>query len=341
MKFGGFWLLQSPGVRPTQEVYGNALEQMVLADELGYDSVWLAEHHFSNYGYCPNPLPLAIKVAQVTKKVRIGTAVLVLPIWHPLRLAEDIALTDLLTEGRLEVGFGRGYQKYEFDRIGLDIQESRERSEETLDIVIKAFTSDSFTHEGHYYQIPETAIYPKPIQKPHPPFWIAATTPESIQSTVRRGLNLFTTGSTRPLSIVENTWGVFQDTLKAEGKDSHAEFAVQQQVFVADTDEEARREMENPLWHFRMVTRLRGATERVEKGVAYVDPVEGEPSLDELFESRTITGSPKTVIEKLQRYVDAVGMTHLNCVMALGAIENEKVKHSLRLFAEHVMPHFK
>ena len=341
MKFGAFFLMQSPGVRPTQEVYGNALEQMVLADELGFDSVWIAEHHFSNYGYCPNPLPMAIKVAQVTKNVRIGTAVIVLPVWHPLRLAEDIAMADVLTEGRLEIGVGRGYQKYEFDRMGLDIQENRQRSEETLEVTLKALTSQSFTYEGQYFQIPETAIYPKSIQQPHPPFWIAATSPESVQSTVHRGLGMFTTGSGRPLSVVQETWGEFQKALKMEGRDSYDEFAVQLQVHIADTDEEARREMESPMWHYRMVTRLRGATERVEKGIAYIDPVDDEPTLDEMFDSRTISGSPKTAIEKLRKYTDSIGMTQLNCVMALGGIDHEKVKHSMRLFAEHVMPHFK
>ena len=138
MKFGVFFLLQSPDMQDSATVYRRALEQMVYADELGFDSVWIAEHHFSNYGYCPNPLALAVKAAQMTRHVRVGTAVLVLPLWHPLRLAEEIAMADVLTEGRLEVGVARGYQSYEFDRLGLNIDESRERSDETLDVMLKA-----------------------------------------------------------------------------------------------------------------------------------------------------------------------------------------------------------
>ena len=116
MKFGVFQLLHSADKGPAKEVYDNALEQARLADELGFEGIWLAEHHFSSYGYSPNPLTFAVKIADQTKHIRIGTAVVVLPLYHPLRLAEEIALTDQLTDGRLEVGLGRGYQRYEFER---------------------------------------------------------------------------------------------------------------------------------------------------------------------------------------------------------------------------------
>ena len=126
MKFGAFLLLHSPDKKSSAEVYANAIAQAELADALGFDAVWLAEHHFSSYGYSPNPLYLAVKIAERTKKVRIGTAVVVLPLHHPLRLAEDIAMVDQLTGGRLEVGFGRGYQDYEFQRLGVPLEEGGE-----------------------------------------------------------------------------------------------------------------------------------------------------------------------------------------------------------------------
>ena len=257
MKFGAFFLLQSAGVRPSPQVYQRALKEMVYADELGFDSIWLAEHHFSNYGYCPNPLPLAVKAAQATKRVRIGTAVLVLPFWHPLRLAEDVAMADVLTEGRLEVGVARGYQKYEFDRLGLDIEENRQRSEETLDVLLKALTTVGFSHEGQIYQIPETTTCPRPLQQPRPPVWLAASTKETIQSAVRRGLPLFTTGSTRPLSVVQGAWDTYQRARTDLGGQEALDFAVQQNGHVAPSDGEARQRMEHSLGHYRQANRLR------------------------------------------------------------------------------------
>lgn len=113
MKFGSFLLMHSPDGAPPATVYSNAIAQAKRADALGFDAVWLAEHHFSTYGYAPNPLMFAVKLAAGTERIRIGTAVVVVPLYHPLRLAEDIALADHLSGGRLEVGFGSGYQDYE------------------------------------------------------------------------------------------------------------------------------------------------------------------------------------------------------------------------------------
>ncbi|HTE84039.1 MAG TPA: LLM class flavin-dependent oxidoreductase, partial [Dehalococcoidia bacterium] len=125
-----------------------------MAEDLGYDSVWLAEHHFSSYGYIPNPLLMAVKLAQVTRRVRLGTAVLVLPFWNPLRVAEDIAMTDQLTEGRLEVGVARGYQPYEFQRFGLKMDDNRERTDEALEVLLRALSEDCFEYHGRYHNIP-------------------------------------------------------------------------------------------------------------------------------------------------------------------------------------------
>ena len=341
MKFGVFFLLRSPGAQPSREVYQGALDEMAYADELGYDSIWIAEHHFSNYGYCPNPLALAIKAAQVTKRVRLGTAVLVLPLWHPIRLAEEIALADILTEGRLEVGVARGYQKYEFDRLGVDIEDNRQLSDETLDVLLKALTTAGFSHDGQYFQIPETTTYPRPWQQPHPPIWLAAATRETFQNAVRRGFNCFTSSSTRPLEVVRGAWQYFQEARQEFGVTGEVEFAVQQHIQVAPTDREARERMEHSLWHYRQSNLLRFGRQRVERGVAQNDRLEQEPSDNDLFETHTLSGSPETVREKLQHYQEAVGLTQINCFFHLGGLDGATVKSSMRLFAERVMPHFR
>jgi Coenzyme F420-dependent N5,N10-methylene tetrahydromethanopterin reductase and related flavin-dependent oxidoreductases len=328
-------------MRPSEEMYERLEEWAILAEDLGYDSVWLAEHHFSSYGYIPNPLLMAVKLAHVTQRIRLGTAVLVLPFWNPLRVAEDIAMTDQLTGGRLEVGVARGYQPYEFQRFDIDMDDNRERTDEALEVLLRALTEDGFEYHGRYFNIPETTIFPKPRQKPRPPVWLAAHTPESFDIAARYGLKAITTNSGRPIEVLEEGWAAFLESRRSHGLEGDAEFAVQQQLCVAPTDDEARAQMEHFRYAFRQVNHLRSGTQHVVRGYSEPLPIEGEPSLDEIFTRRTLSGSPETVRTKLAAYQDVCGITALNCTFQLGAMEPETVTRSMRLFAEGVIPHFR
>jgi alkanesulfonate monooxygenase SsuD/methylene tetrahydromethanopterin reductase-like flavin-dependent oxidoreductase (luciferase family) len=341
MKFGTFLLLHSPDMLPAEEVYANAVAQAELADELGFDAVWLAEHHFSNYGYSPSPLMLTVKLAERTKRVRIGTAVVVLPLHHPLKLAEEIAMADQLTGGRLEVGFGRGYQEYEFRRLGVPLDENRAIFDESVEVMVKALTQDSFSHQGHYYQIPETTIFPRPLQKPHPQFWVAAQSPPSIVATVQRGYKCITGGSSAPSGAVQANWDVFRQAVEESSRGWPQEFAVQKQVYVSDTEEDARAQVRNAMWHLRMVTALRANTQRVERGLAIEEPLADEPDADMIYDEWLLFGTPDVCAEKIQRLLDTTGITYLNCVFAIGRMEPAKIRRSMELFATEVMPRFK
>ncbi len=341
MNFGAFFLLGSPLMLPSEVMYQRVTEWSQMAEDLGFDSVWFAEHHFSSYGYIPNPLMMAVKIAQHTRRVRLGTAVLVLPFWNPLRVAEDIAMADQLTEGRLDVGVARGYQPYEFARFGLDMDDNRDRTDEALEVVLKALTEDGFEYHGRYHDIPETTIFPKPCQKPTPPIWLAAHTPESFEIAARLGLKSITTNSGRPIGQLEEGWAAFLAARQAHGLEGPADFAVQQQLCVAPTDAEARAQMEHFLYAQRQVGHLRAGTQHVVKGYSEPLPLEGEPSLDELFQHRTLSGSPGRVRSLIEEYQQVCGITALNCTFQLGAMEPEAVTSSMRLFAEQVMPHFK
>jgi alkanesulfonate monooxygenase SsuD/methylene tetrahydromethanopterin reductase-like flavin-dependent oxidoreductase (luciferase family) len=147
MKFGLFFEWPNPELRDWQRLFEEGIEQIQLAEELGFDFILIAEHHFSNYGMSPAPLMQALAIADRTKHIRIGTAVLVLPMWQPLRLAEEVAVLDNLTDGRFFCGVGRGYQPHEFARMGVTSEESRVRFSESLDVILRAWTSDtSFTY---------------------------------------------------------------------------------------------------------------------------------------------------------------------------------------------------
>src|SRR6516162_1972357 len=159
MEFGIFNLMGSRDpAKPTAEVFTEVAEQTRLADELGYEIAWFAEHHFSNYCLCASPLMLVAHCAPITKKIRLGTAVVVLPLYNPARLAAEIATADALSNGRLMLGVGAGYQPYEFERFGVDIKANLEMTEEFCDILDRAFSQDFFSYNGKHYQIPETHI---------------------------------------------------------------------------------------------------------------------------------------------------------------------------------------
>src|SRR3989454_11120088 len=198
MDFGTFLLMQSPSARTSQEIYSRGVEVAQAAEALGFRNVWLAEHHFSTYGYLSRPAQLATYIAAKTTRLRVGTAVIVVPLHHPLVIAEEIATLDLLSSGRLDVGLGRGYQPYEFERFGLELEGGRARWEESIDIILKAFSGQPFSYDGKLFKIPETTVFPQPLQQPRPPIWITAQSPESVEAAVRRGFNVLTGGFCLP-----------------------------------------------------------------------------------------------------------------------------------------------
>ncbi len=340
MNFGAFFLSGSPAREDPSAVFARLEEYIVLAEELGYDSVWFAEHHFLNYGYIPNPLLLATRAAAITERVRIGTAVLVLPFWHPLRVAEDIALTDHLTGGRLEVGVARGYQPFEFRRFGLTFDQARARTDESLEILLRALTGEAFEWSSEQFEIPETTVLPAPLQQPRPPIWLAAHTPESFDLAARLGLNAFTTNSGRPLATLEEAWNAYQDAL-TKYPDAPRVLGVQAQICVAPTDEEAAAQAEHFLYQTRQATALRSGTEQVVSGVSAPLPFEGEASLEEVFEERTLSGNPDIVARKLEAYASVADIDQLNCVFQVGSMDPELVRQSMTMFASEVAPHFR
>jgi len=342
MKFGIFLLMQSPDMLPSSEVYANALEQARLADELGFDYVVLAEHHFSSYGYDPNPLLLVPTMAAQTDRVRFSTAVVVLPLRNPLQVAEDIAMLDVLTKGRIEIGFGTGYQQYEFERFRVPLDENRAIFEEALEVVSQALAQPGFSHQGHYYQIPETTILPRPVQHPHPPFWRATSSVETMAQALRHGMKIISGGTTSTMARVVGSWHAFQDAVATAGVSWPQEFIVQRGVYVCDSDEEARAQVHHGVWHTRTAEALRQNVLPVDRGRALTPPVDAknEVDLDFLYDE-WLFGTPDSVSSKIERLTRETGMTYLNCAFAVGQIPHAKIMTSMRLFAREIMPRFR
>jgi alkanesulfonate monooxygenase SsuD/methylene tetrahydromethanopterin reductase-like flavin-dependent oxidoreductase (luciferase family) len=341
INFGTFLLMQSPSQRSSQEIYSRALDIAQAAEALGFGNVWLAEHHFSTYGYLSRPTQLATYIAAKTTRLRVGTAVIVVPLHHPLIVAEEIATLDLLAGGRVDIGLGRGYQHYEFERLGLELDTSRQRWEESVDVILKAFKGEPFTYDGKLYKIPETSIFPQPVQKPHPPFWVTAQSPESIEATVRRGFNVLTGGFGVPIERMAEFRKLF-DRLVAEVKPPHPlKVGVQRAVYVTDSVADARAAAEEARWNMRVTLSLRNHQERVEGGRAIAVPMPNEPAVDDLLDRFLVIGTPDTCIRQLERIQELVGITHFNCSFWFGDVEHPRVLKSMELFAKDVMPAFR
>lgn len=336
MKFGMFYEWPNPTLGNWKRLFEEGVEQIQYAEEMGYDFVLVAEHHFSNYGMSPSPLLQALYIAQRTKRLRIATAVLVLPVWQPLRLAEEVAVLDNLSDGRFICGIGRGYQPHEFGRFGITSAESRGRFDETLDVLIRAWTSEqSFTYDGEHVKIPTpVVVWPKPLQKPYPPLWVAGTSADTIRLAAERDILPITTGFVGQ-SGVRNTAAAWVHARLQAGKPiDHLELGVQTTAHVAETDADARANMRYARWQNRANRALQ--RQAVSNGAVDAVPYEGELD-DDAFFNGLYFGSPATVIEKYRRLSDAGG-TIVSTWMMVGGMEHDKLMRSIRLMGEEVIP---
>ena len=343
MKFGIFLLMQSPDMLPSSEIYANALEQAQVADQLGFDYVVAAEHHFSSYGFLPNPLMLISALAPQTKQIRFSTAVVVLPLRNPMQTAEEIAMLDHLTQGRLEVGFGTGYQQYEFQRFQVPLEENRAMFEESLDIIANSLSQAPFSHNGHYYQIPETTILPRPLQQPHPPFWRATSSVETMASAIGKDMKVITGGTAGSTQRVIDTWHMFQEAVAVSGKSWPQEFIVQRGIYVSDSEDDAKAQLPHAVWHTKTARGLRTNTLQVDAGRARADLTPGVDIEDdpEALYRDWLFGTPEVVAEKIHHLTQSTGMTYLNGTFSLGQIPHQKVLKSMELFSTKVMPQFR
>jgi alkanesulfonate monooxygenase SsuD/methylene tetrahydromethanopterin reductase-like flavin-dependent oxidoreductase (luciferase family) len=340
MDIGTFLLMQSPSARSSQEIYARGIELAQAAETLGFRNVWLGEHHFSTYGYLSRPVQLASYIAAKTTRLRVGTAVIVVPLHHPLLIAEEIAMLDLLSGGRCDIGLGRGYQRYEFERFGLQLDSDGTRWNDSIDILLKSFEGKPFSYEGKLFKIPETVVFPRTMQKPHPPIWITAQSPYSLEAAVRRGFNVLTGGFGVPLERLAEFGKLFERVV-AEAKPAKRPLVgVQRAIYVTKDAADAREAAEQARWNMRVTLSLRNNYERVENGNAIPVPAQTEPTMDELLDRHLIIGTPETCIRQIKRLKEAVGITHFNGSFWLGDMEQARVLRSMELFSQEVMPAF-
>ena len=337
MEIGLFTEFQcAPGMSEAQ-AFDESLAEMTAAEEMGFDAVWLAEIHFQkDRSVLSSPLIIATAIAAMTRRVKIGIAVQVLPLAQPLHLAEDVATLDHLSKGRLDFGVGRSGLPEHYQRFNIPYSESRERFQETLDILLKAWTEERFSYEGKYYQFHDVCVLPKPYQKPYPPLRVAATTQETYPLGGRMGLPIFIAVRTTSISDLKSFIGGYHEGWREAGHPGRGEVALIVPVYVAETERRAREEAETSTMHFfRTIAEAlgKGGTRREEAAKL------GLMSYEEILEELVVYGTPESVTERLLELRESLGYSTLSVWMNVGGrIPHERVLGSMRLFAERVIP---
>ena len=253
MRFGFFDQLPCPNGFSERQRYRDFIAQIELGDALGFDTAWLGEIHFSRaFSILADPLMVLAAAAQRTTRIRLGTAVTLLPLHNPIRIVEEAATADILSDGRLEFGVGRGVA-YQYPGYGIPLEESRERFEEALDFIVQAWTNEPFSFKGKYFRAQDLSIVPKPLQSPHPPVRVAANSPDTFPFSGRRKLPIFASPLINPPDKLKAGLAIYRDTLAGTPGDTALAFP----VHVTASRAQARQDCEAGLMRFTRGRRAR------------------------------------------------------------------------------------
>lgn len=331
MKVGVLQFFSWPERRvPLHTVYERALQRIVTMDDAGYDAVWLAEHHFTTYSVCPSVHLMALEAAHRTQRLRIGTAVSLAALYHPLRLAEEVALLDVLTGGRVNWGAGRGFERAEFEAFGVPIEETAARFREAVEVVLAAWRSERLTFHGKYWHFDDVEVLPKPTQRPGPPTWVAATSLDAVSWAASMGYAILMDPHA-PFAEIATKYERYCEELSDHGFGPPADTPMARLLAVAATDDEAREiARAGAAWTI-------GAYANADRGGVGVPAGQGgfegdvESRIESYVEERIVWGSPARVRDKLARLAEEM---HLGYLMIAPLSHDSFVR-----FTTDVLPH--
>jgi alkanesulfonate monooxygenase SsuD/methylene tetrahydromethanopterin reductase-like flavin-dependent oxidoreductase (luciferase family) len=329
---------------PMDEVMRHTLEMVQIADRGGFAIVWAAEHHGLEMNVAPNPFQILIWWANNTSEIRLGTAVAVAAYWHPIRLAGEAAFFDLLSGGRLEFGIGSGAYQREFDRMqpGLKQPDAYKYMQEMLP-ALKALWAGDYEHNGEYWSFPTATSVPKPVQKPHPPLWIAARSPVTFDYAIANSCNIISWPLTRPFDEAELYKRQLDEAIaKAPGCKQQL-FAMMRHTAIYENKsghDSAIRALQTSMGCFENLFRNFGdVVNGFPKQIPLDELVEREQYDPKMLEENLMFGSPDSAIEKLKRY-EALGVDHFAYLASMNWSHKEQ-KRSLELFCQEVIPEFR
>jgi alkanesulfonate monooxygenase SsuD/methylene tetrahydromethanopterin reductase-like flavin-dependent oxidoreductase (luciferase family) len=343
MRFGTFSYNQARPWVAEKQAFEELLEQILLTDKLGFDEAWFAEHHHSDYGMLSSPNLIIANLAPRTKRLRMGNLVGVLPLYDPMRLAEECGILDILTGGRLNVGLGRGVPKDDM-KHRLDRDTAQARFEEGIEILLRAWSGETFSYSGKAWGYAEISCRPLPLQKPHPPIYYGATSPDSPAMVARRGWNLAL--SRQPLANCARAIKAYrEERAKHPELPGSGNTIMVRDIYVADTDEQAWREAGPEItrfWQLATDNFWRGdrvILENLPKFTERYPYFPGGLTFDKMNEWGTSAiGSPETVIKKTREMIEFARPDTLVGMFSFGGLKHEQVMRSIELFATKVMP---
>lgn len=355
MKFWTSYPFFMPDInRPYGELLAELKDIAQAADELGFEGISFPEHHFFNYIANPSALQCSTLVAQHTKRLKVHTGVLVLPYYHPLALAEEVAMVDHITGGRLEVGVARGANKYEFDRLGLDFSKNREMYEESLAVMKAAWTGTDIAADGEFWSFDEVTIIPKPLQKPYPKLWVSSQSERGMRAAAKAGHNVVTSpnfGTFAPHGDLERMLDWYNES-STESLAGRGEVMVLRRIFVDEDESKALKHVDDFYrhWSYYMsqykpadgVDRLgdRVDNEDIEVKGGSIKPVEFDIPLDNIYEDYDdpIITTPEKAIQRF-KYYESLGVDAVMTMSATGG-KVDDVIGTMETMAKHVFPEF-
>ncbi|ARU56087.1 luciferase-like monooxygenase [Oleiphilus messinensis] len=351
MKFGvHFQLGQIPGQSLTK-LYENAIEQAVLAEKLGFESIWPVEQHFTpSISTIACPMMLLSAIAARTNQIRLGTGVTLLPLHHPLRVAEEIATLQLISKGRVEFGFGRGGLPDHFIHFGVNQSENRQRMIESLEIIQLALSSETFSYRGDYYTLENVSLSPGLGTYPIPPFRAAANSPDTVKQMAEMGYPIFCASHINPFPTISSLYETYQaHALKAGNSLEHLDFNLISPIYTAQSTDEIRSALNASLDNMKAV-----AIEKVAPVWPGVKPggknASHKPSIQEYIEAMSferlnvdcaLFETPARCIERLKTIQSELQLSRFICWFNPGGlVEHEAILDAMHLFAEEVIPAF-
>jgi alkanesulfonate monooxygenase SsuD/methylene tetrahydromethanopterin reductase-like flavin-dependent oxidoreductase (luciferase family) len=343
MRFGFFDQLPCADWQLESQRYQDILAQIELGDEVGFDTVWLGELHFGrNSSILASPLMLLAVAAQRTKRIRLGTAVTLLPLHSPVKIAEEAATADILSGGRLEFGVGRGTAPIHYLGYNVPQEESRERFAEALEVILQAWTSERLSYQGKYFHAEDLPVVPKPVQKPHPPIRLAANSPDTFTIAGELGVPIFASPLINPPDKLREYLAVHRSTLKTGIKQ---DVALMFPIHVSTSRAQAREECEASLMHFFRSAgeRLRPLGETAIKSFEAFQQVLARlerVTYEGIDRSMGVFGDPDYCVERVQALQREFQMDEfIGYFNQGGLVDHAIVRRSMELFAKEVMPH--
>jgi len=346
MKFGLHYQLPCHDGQSAVQRYRDTIEQAAHAEALGFESVWPVEQHFdTDLSILSAPLLMLAAVAERTRTLRLGIAIILLPLSHPVRMAEEIATLDVISNGRVEFGIGRGSLPEHFTGFGISQSENRDRFLEGLEIILKAWGNERLSYHGQFFDIEDLSVVPKPVQQPHPPIRVAANSPETFELMGRMGIPIFAAAQVNPFLKIKEYLPIYREARVAAGHPDHGgeDVTVLVPTYVANTRAQVRQEMEPSVMRWLQTAASR-YTSRLAAGM------QAAPERYERMRSMTyeragqvmgIFDTPEACVERLHQFQEDFNMGRIITWFNQGGlVPHAQVMRSMELFAAKVMPHF-